>query len=71
MRHLHEWFNFLKFKGDISGAINTGKFKRVIEDFDDRISNSSKELKWTFLSAHDIDISCMLQDLNIADNQCI
>ena len=28
-------------------------------------------LKWSFLSCHDIDITAMLQDLNIADQNCI
>lgn len=71
MKHLHYWFFNFKISFDLSKSLNTGKLKRVISDFDGRISNAKQELKWTFLSAHDTDISAMLLDLNISSAQCI
>lgn len=71
MRHLHYWFNYFKISGDLSKAVNTGKLNRVLADFDGRIGNPKQELKWTFLSAHDTDISGMLLDLNISSAQCV
>jgi lysosomal acid phosphatase len=71
MRHLHLWFNFLKFDFDLAKALNTNPLKRIMADFDDRISNPNKALKWTFISCHDTDITSMLQGLNISNAQCI
>ena len=71
MRHLHYWFNYFKISGDLSKAVNTGKLNRVLADFDGRIGNPKQELKWTFLSVHDTDISGMLLDLNISSAQCV
>jgi hypothetical protein len=71
MRHLHYWLNYFKISNDLSKAINTGKLKRVLSDFDGRIKNSKQNLKWTFLSAHDTDISGMLLDLNISSPLCV
>jgi hypothetical protein len=46
--------------------------KRILEDFDGRINNITGQiLKWTFLSAHDTDISGMLLDLNVSSAQCV
>jgi hypothetical protein len=71
MRHLHYWFNYFKISFNLSKAINTGKLNRVLEDFDGRINNSNQTLKWTFLSAHDTDITGMLLDLNVSSDQCV
>lgn len=72
MQHLHYWFNFLKLSNDLSKAINTGKLTKILADFDDRIAHpSEKSLKWTFLSAHDTDATCMMNDLNISSAQCV
>lgn len=71
MRHLHYWLNYFKINFNLSKAINTGKLKRVLADFDGRIANANQELKWTFLSAHDTDISGMLLDLNVSSAQCV
>jgi hypothetical protein len=72
MRHLHYWFNYFKINFNLTKAINTGKLKRILEDFDGRINNITGQiLKWTFLSAHDTDISGMLLDLNVSSAQCV
>ena len=72
LRHLHYWYNFFKINFDLSRAINTGKLKKILKEFDDRISNlQTKALKWTFLSAHDTDASGMLLGLNMSSSQCI
>lgn len=71
MRHLHYWLNYFKISFNLSKAINTGKLTRVLDDFDGRINNPSQVLKWTFLSAHDTDISGMLLDLNVSSAQCV
>ena len=71
MKHLHEWYTFIAVSFDISRAMNTGKLQRIVADFDDRIRNASKTLKWTFLSCHDVDLSAMLLDMNISSHQCI
>lgn len=71
MRHLHYWLNLFKISFNLSKAINTGKLNRVLQDFDGRIANSAQVLKWTFLSAHDTDISGMLLDLNISSAACV
>jgi len=72
LRHLHYWYNFFKLTFDLADAINTGKVKRILKDFDDRIANvANKTLKWTFLSAHDTDAVMMLAALNISSAQCI
>ena len=39
--------------------------------FDSRIKNSGQALKWTFLSAHDLDLAPMYTDLNLSTSQCI
>jgi hypothetical protein len=39
LRHLHYWYNFFKINFDLSRAINTGKIKKILKEFDDRISN--------------------------------
>jgi hypothetical protein len=72
LRHLHYWFNFFKINYNLSRALNTGKFNRILADFDDRIARpTTKPLKWTLLSAHDTDLSAALLDLNISSAQCI
>ena len=72
MRHLHYWFNYFKINFNLTKAVNTGKLKRIIQDFDGRINNiTGQVLKWTFLSAHDTDISGMLLDLNVSSSQCV
>lgn len=72
LRHLHYWFNYFKISYNLSRALNTNKFERVLSDFDSRISNlKTKTLKWTFLSAHDTDVSSALLDLNMSSPQCI
>ena len=71
MKHLHEWYTFITISFDLSRTLNTGKLQRVLSDFDDRIRNASKTLKWTFLSCHDVDMSAMLLDMNISSQKCI
>ncbi len=72
LRHLHNWFNSFKISFNLSKMINTYKFTKIISDFDSRIRNPNNySLKWTFLSAHDTDISAAQLDLNISSSQCI
>jgi hypothetical protein len=72
LRHLHNWFNSFKISFNLSKMINTYKFNKIISDFDARIRNPNNySLKWTFLSAHDTDISAAQLDLNISSSQCI
>jgi hypothetical protein len=71
MRHLHYWLNYFKISFNLSKAINTGKLNRIMQDFDGRIASNSQPLKWTFLSAHDTDISGMLLDLNVSSASCV
>jgi hypothetical protein len=72
MRHLHYWYNYFKISFNLSKAINTGKFSRILSDFDDRIANpQDKKLKWTFMSAHDTDLTAAILDLNISSAQCV
>lgn len=70
--HLHLWFNFFRKTNNLLKAINTGKIKKILKDFDDRIANPlNKTLKWTFISSHDADETAMLQGLNISSYNCI
>lgn len=72
MRHLHLWFNFLKNKNELSRAVNTGKIKKILADFDDRVNNvNNKTLKWTFISSHDTDATTMMYGLNFSTPECI
>ena len=72
MRHLHNWFNNLKISQNYSKALNSFKIQKIINEFDARIRNPSNySLKWTFLSAHDTDLSAAQLDLNISSPQCI
>ena len=71
LKHLHEWFMHLKLTFNISRALNTYKLEKIFSDFDGRILNDKKVLKWTFLSAHDTDIVPMLNDLNFSSPACI
>ena len=61
----------LKLTFNISRALNTYKLEKILSDFDGRILNDKKVLKWTFLSAHDTDIVPMLNDLNFSSPACI
>ena len=72
MRHLHYWYNNFKISLNLSKALTTGKVRKVIEDFDDRINNiNSKVLKWAFLSAHDTDVSALGVELNFTSARCV
>ena len=51
--------------------MNTGKIKKIVKDFDDRISNSNKQSKWAFLSSHDADATALMHAFNISDATCI
>jgi hypothetical protein len=67
MKHLHLWFNFFKNKNELSRAVNTGKIKKILADFDDRLNNvNNKTLKWTFISSHDTDATTMMYGLNFS-----
>jgi hypothetical protein len=51
--------------------LNSGKFKKIIEVFDERIiKNNTFPLKWTFLSGHDTDIIAMHLALNLSSVEC-
>lgn len=72
LRHLHNWFNNLKISQNYSKALNSFKIQKIINEFDARIRNPTNySLKWTFLSAHDTDLSAAQLDLNISSPQCI
>jgi len=71
MEHLHYWYGYAKYNNDLAKAFNTPKLKRVIADFDDRIANAEKKLKWTFLSCHDTDLMPLNQYLELAGSKCI
>lgn len=72
MRHLHYWYNYFEISFNLSRAINTGKFARILADFDDRIAHlQDKKLKWTFMSAHDTDLTAAILDLKIASAECV
>lgn len=71
MKHIYYWYSYFRINFNLSKAINTGKLNRILTDFDERIKSPNHELKWTFLSAHDDDISAMLLDLNMSSAQCV
>lgn len=39
--------------------------------FDSRIKNPNQDLKWTFLSGHDLDIVPLYTDLNLSSSRCV
>lgn len=69
--HLNYWYTNLLISHNVSRVMNAEKFRRVIRDFDGRISDPAQGLKWTFLSGHDSDLTAMLSDLNISSALCI
>ena len=72
LKHLAVWHDLFKFNFNIARAYNTYPIKRILQDFDGRISNlKTKPLKWTILSAHDYHINCFLNYLNISSASCI
>ena len=72
IQHITFWYGLFRLNFDLAKAFNTNIIKRIIEDFDDRINNlNSKSLKWTALSAHDTNINCLLNSLNISSASCI
>ena len=72
LQHLTTWYSLLRLNFNLSKAFNTNVLKRVIRDFEQRISNPQKmDLKWTFLSAHDTNVFAMANDLNISSAECI
>ena len=71
LKHLAIWYQLFRSNFDFARALNTNVIRRVLEDFDDRIMNlKTKSLKWTFLSAHDTNIFCLLNYLNISSASC-
>lgn len=72
LQHLHEWFNAFKISQNLSKALNSVKFQKVLSEFDSRIRNpDTYPRRWTFLSAHDTDIAAAHVDLNISSAHCI
>lgn len=72
LQHLHNWLNNVKFSGTVSRVINSRKYTKVLNEFDNRIKNlNTYPLKWTFLSAHDTDVLPAQTDLNFSSYQCI
>ena len=71
MAHLHFWLSFFRIKFNLAKAYNTGKTRKMITDFDDRIVNNNKTSKWTFLSTHDTDTTALMNALNITSSECI
>lgn len=69
-RHLQYFTYLLKFTRNLSKAITTPKLQRVLSAFDARITNSSAQLKWSFMSGHDTEIYPSLNLLNISSSSC-
>lgn len=72
LQHLHNWFNNVKYSGIVSKVINSRKYSKILNEFDNRIKNlTGYPLKWTFLSAHDTDVLPAQVDLNFSSFNCI
>lgn len=72
LNHIFNWFNNVKYSGNVSKVINSRKWEKIISEFDKRINNlTGYSLKWSFLSAHDTDVIPAKTDLNFSSFQCI
>lgn len=72
LEHIHDWLNNLKYSGTVSRVINSRKYAKILNEFDNRIKNlAGYPLKWTFLSAHDTDVLPAQSDLNFSSFQCV
>ena len=71
LKHLDSWYKQFSWTYDLAKAVNKYRFDKIIGDFDARIKNPTQQFKWTFLSAHDLDIVPMYNDLNLSSSQCI
>ena len=71
IRHLNDWMRQFQFVSDLARAKNKYKLEKILNVFDGRIKNPNQELKWTFLSGHDLDIVPLYTDLNMSTSNCI
>ena len=61
----------MKYNFNFAKAINSGKLSKLIADFDDRINDKNKKMKFTFISGHDVDLVPLFNTLNISSAQCL
>ena len=72
LKHIRSWVNQFQYVGDLAKAKNKYKLEKILSMFDGRINNpNNQQIKWTFLSGHDLDIIPLFNDLNISSSACI
>lgn len=72
LKHIRAWVNQFYFVGNLSKAKNKYKLEKVISMFDGRTKViTAQDIKWSFLSGHDLDIVPLFTDLNVSSSVCI
>lgn len=71
IQHIDSWYKQFTFVKNLTKAINRDRFAKIIGMFDNRIKSPESQLKWTFLSGHDLDMVAAYNDLNLSSSQCI
>lgn len=69
IQHLHSWYNYFIYRGDLAKAKIFWKASKIISDFDSRIQNVNAKIpKFIFLSGHDTDIFPFNNILNFSSS---
>lgn len=72
LKHIRSWINQFEYVGNLTKAKNKYKLDKIISMFDGRTKIiTAQDIKWSFLSAHDLHIVPLFTDLNISSYQCI
>ena len=71
VRHLTDWYHQLTESRDLAKAKNLYKLRKVIDTFNSRIKSPNSTMRLTLLSAHDVDLFPLFNDLNFSSSLCI
>ncbi len=70
LRHLTHVIMLTAYSGNVSRALSTPFFQKLIKEFDAKI-NGTNTKKWSMFSGHDTNVAPTLTFLNLTTGRCI
>lgn len=71
LKHIDSWYKQFVLSRTLAKAISRSKLIKIMSMFDSRIKNAGQALKWTMISAHDVDLCSLYNDLNLSSSRCV